>query len=481
MPSPVRNDEGNWWSRPCGGREVLAIALPLVISTGSFSIMLFADRMFLLWHSSAEMAASMPAGTLYWTLLCFPLGVASYANTFVAQYFGAAKHKRIGLVTWQAFRIGLYVTPLFLCVLPLARPFFVWAGHSSPVLEYEVVYFQTLMFAAGAAVMSESLGAFFTGRGVTRVVMYVNVAASGLNIVLDYILIFGCFGLPEMGMEGAGWATVIATWFKLVVYWWLVQREAEFNLYGLGEGRRFAGGLLRRLFFFGAPSGLQFVVEAGSFCFITIAMARFGETAMAATTLAFNVNAVAFIPLIGIGIAVSTLVGQQLMKGRADLATRATWTAVVLAIIYNTPFIVAYVTVPSVFMIGHASGVEASRFAEIEALAIVLIRFVAAYAVFDAMQILFAAAIKGAGDTWFVLLNAATVSLTAILIGWIGSQAGGELLWWWWVVTGWICALGVTFLARFLQGRWRTMQVIERDPIEPAAETGGNVSLATAD
>ena len=462
-PSP----EG-WWSRPCGGRDVLAIALPLVISTGSFSIMLFADRMFLLWHSSAEMAASMPAGTLNWTLLCFPVGVASYANTFVAQYHGAGKPERIGLVIWQAFRVGLYATPLFLCAIPLARPFFVWAGHSSPVLEYEVLYFQTLMFGAGAAVMNQALATFFTGRGATRVVMYVNIVASGLNILLDYAFIFGRFGFPEMGIEGAAWATVISIWLKLVAFAWLIMRHENRVSYGLDTGRRLDLALVRRLFYFGTPNGLQFFVEAGSFCFMTIAMARFGELAMAATTLAFNVNAVAFIPTIGIAIAVSTLVGQQLMRGRSELAARATWTAVVLAIVYNAPFIIAYLTVPKVFMLGHAAGVDATRFAEIEALAVVLIRFVAAFALFDAMQLLFAAAIKGAGDTWFVLLSAGTISVSAMFIGWIGAGMGGELIWWWWILTGWICTLGVTFLARFLQGRWRKMSVIERDA-QPAA------------
>ena len=79
---------GTWWSRPCGGREVLAIALPLVVSTMFWSIQWFVDRMFLMWHSSAElpeMAAALPAGMAHWTLICLPGGIASFVNTFVAQ------------------------------------------------------------------------------------------------------------------------------------------------------------------------------------------------------------------------------------------------------------------------------------------------------------------------------------------------------------------------------------------------------------
>ena len=119
----------NWWSRRCGGREVLALALPLVISMGSWSLMHFVDRMFLLWHSTPAMAAVMPAGMLSFTVVCFPLGVAMYVNTFVAQYEGARRPERIGAVVWQGMRVGIYAMPLFLATIPLAPAVFRLAGH----------------------------------------------------------------------------------------------------------------------------------------------------------------------------------------------------------------------------------------------------------------------------------------------------------------------------------------------------------------
>ena len=463
MAAQGEQARSGWWDGPCGGREVLAIALPLAISTGSLSLMLFADRMFLLWHSAAEMGAAMPAGTLYWNLVCLPMGIAGYVNTFVAQYHGAGRPDRIGLVTWQGFRIGFYSVPLFLCVIPLTPWIFAAAGHESPIAEHETLYFQVLMFGGGACVMGEAFGAFFTGRGEMRLVMWVNIAASLLNSVLDYLWIFGYCGFPELGIEGAAWGTVVATWFKLAIYWWQMHRPEYLDEFQIIAGRRFNGQLLMRLIYYGSPSGLQYVVECGAFAIITLAMARFGETALAATTLAFNVNMVAFIPMVGVGIAASTLVGQQLTQGRPDLAARATWSAVTLALIYNAVFAVAYVAVPDWFILGHAAGVEAEHFAEIRSLTIVLLRFVAAYCLFDALQLLFAAAIKGAGDTWFVFANTTVVSTLVIGVGCIGSAWGGDLYWWWYVVTAWVCFLGVTYLARFLQGRWRHMRVIEHE------------------
>ena len=80
---PARlNSMFDWWTRPCGCREVLQVSLPFVVSTISTTVMIFIDRMFLLWYAPKAMAAAMPAGMLHFTIVSFPLGVALYVNTF---------------------------------------------------------------------------------------------------------------------------------------------------------------------------------------------------------------------------------------------------------------------------------------------------------------------------------------------------------------------------------------------------------------
>ena len=111
----------NWWRRPCGGRDVVILALPLVISTMSFTVMTFIDRMFLTWYSINDVAAAMPAGMLQFTLISFPLGVATYVNTFVAQYEGSGRPRQIGPIVWQGIWIGLTAIPLLLLTAPLAQ------------------------------------------------------------------------------------------------------------------------------------------------------------------------------------------------------------------------------------------------------------------------------------------------------------------------------------------------------------------------
>ena len=109
----------------------------------------FIDRMFLLWYSEESMAAAMPAGMVHFALICLPLGIASYVNTFVAQYHGAGHPKRIGPAVWQGARIGLFCIPLFLAMIPAAPWIFRLAGHKAGLAAQETLYFQTCTFGAG--------------------------------------------------------------------------------------------------------------------------------------------------------------------------------------------------------------------------------------------------------------------------------------------------------------------------------------------
>ena len=456
----------NWWIRECGGREVLLLALPLVISTASWAVMHFIDRTFLIWHSTRAVAAAMPAGMLHFTMLCFPLGVVGYVNTFVAQYDGARRPDRIGLAIWQAVRIGLVTTPLFLATIPLAPWLFELAGHEREIACLEVIYYQVLAFGAGGSVLSAALCSFYTGRGETRVVMLVNVAAAAINIALDYAWIFGRWGFPAMGIEGAAWATVVSQWFTVAAYLVMIARPVHLKTYQILAGRRYDPALMRRLLRYGGPNGLQMLVEVSAFSIFIMLVGRLGEAAMAATTLAFNVNSLAFMPMLGLGVAVTTMVGKQLGRNNPKLAKRATWTSLQLAQVYMGTMALLYVAVPDWFLLGYASGTEPGQFAELRDVTVILLRFVAAYCLFDAMNVVFVSAIKGAGDTRFILATTLVMSPLPVAAGCLGVRYFGlGLIWCWVVLTLWICALGLVYMGRFLQGRWQQMRVIEPEPL----------------
>jgi MATE family multidrug resistance protein len=443
----------------------MAIALPMIISYGMWAVMHLIDRLYLLRYSQEALAASLAPGMMQWALVCLPMGIASYVNTFVAQYYGAGHSERIGRITWQGIWLALATLPVVFIAGPLGNVIFTLAGHAADNAAHETEYFAALGIGAPALVLNAALSAYFTGRGRMTLVMVANVFASLVNIVLDYAMIFGAWGFPEWGIYGAGLATSIANWSSVLVLAIAMLRPAEARATHLWQGMRFDGPLLLRLLRYGGPSGLPMLVEAAGFSTLVLLVSRFDDTAAAATNLAFNVNAVAFVPMLGIGVAVSTLVGQNLAAGKARLAERATWTALVLGLSYQAVFASLYLVVPDWFLAVHsqvASPEQQSEFEQVRELTVFLLRFVAAYCVFDAMQIIFVGALKGAGDTIFVMLVAASVSIGSILLGLAGEKMlGFEVIGWWCVLTGWIFALGTIYLSRFMQGRWKSMRVIE--------------------
>jgi MATE family multidrug resistance protein len=461
MSQPDASESFGWWNRPGGGKEVFQIALPLMVSTGSWSLMMFFDRMFLMWHSAEEVAAALPGGVTYWTMICLPLGLAGFMNTFVAQYHGAGRPERIGATVWQGIWFGVVMIPVFAVVSPWVSQIFVLAEHQSDILEHEQTYFRILSMGAFATVLCSSLSSFFTGRSITWVVMVIDVTSVLANVVLDYAMIFGELGFPEMGIAGAAWSTTVCTWCKPFVYLAVIFWPTNVAKFQLLTNWKPDLDLLRRMCIYGGPSGLQMLVEAMGFCYITLLIDSFGLIPGAATTVTLSLNSVAFVPLIGLSIATSTLVGQHLTRQRADLAERATNTAFVIASCYSLGFAIIYLFGADLLLLGHEFGGESADAHQIRELTRTLLRFAAVFCVFDGMQMVFAGALRGAGDTVFILATTVAIAAIGAVACSIGVNWG--IYWWWTVVTAWVSSLGIAFWLRFRNGAWRRMRVIE-DP-----------------
>lgn len=451
------------WSSAGGYRELLLLALPLILSTSSWSIQHFVDRMFLTWYSPEAIAASMPAGMLNFATMSIFIGTASYTSIFVAQYFGAGTHGRISASCWQGVYIAFIGAVLHAAFIPFAGPFFSFVGHDPLVMEQEVRYYQILCVGAFPAIASSALAGFFTGLGRTWPVMWVNVIATAMNLLFDYLLIFGKLGLPEMGIRGAAVATVMSGCVNLAAYLLILALPAYRRPYKSLGGWRFERELFSRLLRFGFPNGMQFFIDVAGFTAFVLLVGRLGTRELAASNIAFNINTLAFMPMIGFGIAVSVLVGQYLGAEKPAVAERSVYSGFHLTFIYMAAVAALYVLVPWLFISPFASGTASSEFPAIAGLTVVLLRFVALYSLFDTMNIIFASALKGAGDTRFVMYMLAGVSaMVLVLPTYLAIEVFGMRLYASWIIaSAYVIVLGCGFLLRFLGGKWKSMRVIE--------------------
>lgn len=440
--------------------EVLRIALPLMVSTGTFSLVLFADRTFLLWFDGASMSAAMAGGNSFWVLVCLPVGIASMTGAIVSQYIGAHQDEKVGRFLWQSVWLSLLSSPVFVAVAIWADEVFRVTGQPAELVSLESTYLRLLMLGAVGVVLETALSGFFSGTQRTRVIMWVSLASGLLNFLLDGLLIFGLGPVPALGIAGAAIASTISFWFKSACYAWLLLRPVNEARYRIRAGFSFDGPLLRNLLFFGFPTGLMYVTEAGGFTAIVLRIGRLGDVPLRATSMAINFNMVAFIPLVGVSIAASVLVGRHLLEDGPRLATRSTLAALAIGWIYSGLWVIGYLTVPDLLMSLYELGELAGHSREAIGLARGLLVFIALYVVLDATQLILAGALRGAGDTWFVLASGFTVSAISIGVG-IGlePQENG-LHWWWWIVTLWVWLLALAMAARFIQGRWKKMRMV---------------------
>ena len=452
------------WKSEGGYHQVLLIAFPLILSTGAWSVQHFVDRMFLSWYSPEAIAAAMPSGILNFSIMSFFIGTASYVSIFVAQYFGAGRYHRIGPALWQGVYISFLGGLALLCLIPFARPIFSLVGHDLSVQHYEVDYFRILCLGGFPFIASSALSGFFAGRGRPWPVMWVNAFSTLVNLVLDYALIFGNWGFPELGIKGAGLATVLSGVFSFLLYMSLTFSKKNNRTYHTLKGWKPEKELFSRLMRFGFPSGVQFFLDMAGFTIFILLVGRLGTTSLAATNIAFNINTLAFMPMIGCGIAVSVLVGQYLGKERPDLAQISVYSGFHITFIYMSTIAAAYVFIPDIFVAPFAVHAEPGGFDEIYSISVILLRFVAIYSVFDTMNIIFASAIKGAGDTRFVMFMMMIISVFVLIIPTYLAIVIFEygLMVSWIFASAYVIILSIAFYLRFLGGKWKTMRVIER-------------------
>lgn len=449
-----------WWHAPSGYREVLQLAWPLILSNSTGMIMQFFDRIFLAWYDPAAMAASTPAGAMAFTLQSLFIGMAGYVATFVAQYTGDQRPERAVSAVWQAIYFSLAAALLILGFMPLGGWLFQLAGHSAELQAQELPFFRIFLGGSIFFLLGSAVSGYYIGRGETRLVLYISLLSVLINLLLAWGLIFGNFGCPRLGISGAALASVSAQAVGAGILFVIFLRETR-----PFHSRRLEWPLFLRFLRFSSPNGLQTTLDMGIWTFFLLRVGGMGVTAIGASSIAFQINSVAFWPMFGLAMAASTLVGQRLGEDRPDLAARATWSAFHMTLAYTVVAVLLFVLAPGLFILPYQVHADPAAFLPIGQQAVILLRFVSLYVLFDTVNIIFSSALKGAGDVFFVMLSSNGLGILLLLLPvWLfcGQDRWG-LYGAWIFLTLFICVLAGFFLWRFLRGHWQTMRVIERE------------------
>jgi MATE family multidrug resistance protein len=434
--------------------ELLRLSLPMVVSQGAFAVMVFTDRWFMSQIDAVHIAATLGGGVAAFFCISLFVGILSYANALVAQYFGSGQLEKCPKVVTQGGIMVLMCLPILALATYFVGGLFAAMGHDPEQVELECVYFYILMSGCFFNLMKICIASYFSGIGRTKIVMFSDVVGMGLNVPLSYALIFGKFGLPEMGIGGAALGTVIASCFALLVFCAFYFAKQHREQFGVLKSLRFDSSIFRRYLRLGVPSGFELFMNVATFNLFLLMFQSYGVAEGAAIAIVFNWDMMSFIPMIGLNIGVMSLIGRFVGARDMARANEVIAAGFLVAISYAGILGVLFITY-RVELVG-VFATPTGDFAAISDMASYMMIGLSTYVVADAVLLISGGALRGAGDTRWLMI-------TSISLHWLMLVAqyfiimvydfGHKASWWTFVVM--ILALAMVYLHRLLGNVWR--------------------------
>jgi MATE family multidrug resistance protein len=440
---------------PGGFRELVHLSYPVVLTHISMTLMGVIDSAMVGRLGASQLAAVGFGGVWIWTLFTLFMGTANSVQTFVSQHWGAKDDRACGFWAWQglyalipATAVGAAVFFLQLeALLDLMAP-------SAAVRDFAGRYMAICAAGAVGVTAATILSSFFMGIGDSRTPLYVTISAVVLNAFLDYALIFGHFGFPRWGVEGAAVATVASQWTQALVILWIFSRRSRRIRYGTRIARPNLDAM-RRLLRVGAPIGGQWSIEMLSFAAFLTVVARLGDAPLAASQAFIALLSLSFMQAEGLGVGVSTLVGKYIGARDPAAADRSYRSAQKLTLLLSA--------IIAILLIGFPNGLLRifSDDPEVLRLGAPLLAIGALYQFFDAFAIVSDGALRGAGDTRnpFVVRLCLAWGLFLPLAWVLGVQLDGGLTAAWLAGTLYVALLSAYLVMRFRSGAWRRLDI----------------------
>ena len=393
-------------------RELIVLAIPMVVSQGTFAVMIFTDRYFMSQIDPVHMAAALGGGVATYFSFCFFSGLFSYANALAAQYLGSGDKARCPLVVTQGLIMCVLSIPALALITLGVNGIFESMGHDPQLVELEKTYYQLLMLIIPITLAKVCISSYFAGIGRSYVVMICDVCGLLVNVPLTYALVFGEFGLPAMGITGAAVGTQISTVFAFVLFLGFYLAPGHSSEFSVLRSFRFDAGILKRFWRLGLPSGIELFLNVAAFNLFLLMFQSYGVAEAASAAIVFNWDILSFVPMMGLNIGVISLIGR--FVGARDMArtNEVIGAGFLLGLSYSAILASLYVIFryPLVEVFAPPEG----DFSAIRELSAFMMIGLSSYAMADAIILVSGGVLRGAGDTRWLM--AASVSLHWLML-----------------------------------------------------------------
>jgi MATE family multidrug resistance protein len=456
-------------------RYMLRLAAPMVVTTISFTIMQFVDRFMVSRLGTNALAAILPAGYVSFLPGGLVIGAMTSLNTFVSQSLGRGNRKACANYYWQALYLGLvYFVVVIAIMWPTAPLIFKMMGQPNAVIEMEVIYFRIILYAHILAVVNWASGQFFMGIHRPIITMCASLCGQTVNIIANYVLIFGKLGFPEMGIAGAGWGTFIgisvAAGINIAIF-------LSTRINAIFESRHAMSidfSKIADLLKVGLPAGFGLMVNVAFWGVILVGLVgQFGTEALAATSAVLAFTSLSIMPVVGMGTALTAAVGKTIGHGRKDLALRQTSVCLRVSMIYMGIVGICFFLFRDSLMAFWA--IDPAKDKALINVGSNILICAAVYQVFHAARTIYTGALRGAGDTiWLAVIS----GIGAVLILGVGGAITAALFPSLGALGPWIAAtVSIISVAwanrwRFKSKRWMNIDLFKRKTVSITMRNG---------
>lgn len=369
------------------------LAVPVMASQLGQVMVGVADNMMVGQVGYIPLAGASLGNAIFYFFMTFGLGVSFAITPLVGFADGEGNKKQCG----QVLRHGLVVNSilgvlLFILVIITAN-YLHLLGQEQAVVEQATPYMFVIGFSMIPFLVFQSFRQFSEGLSMTKVPMVVSVSMNVLNIILNYLLIYGKFGFPELGLLGAGIATLIARTVMAIVMMAYVLKSKRFKPYLAGLGlKNLDLKIIKDLLRIGVPAGFQFVFEVGAFSMAAIMMGWISASTQAAHQIAINMASISYMTVSGLGAAAAIRVGNQLGKKNYLVMKKAALTLVAMGTALMVVFAILFILGKDMLPLLYNDKTEVVKVAS------ALLVIAALFQLSDGVQVISLGALRGMKD-----------------------------------------------------------------------------------
>ena len=374
-------------------RPVAVLGWPMVLTQLFIMGTGFIDTAMAGHYGAVDLAGVAVGGNFMWPLFFLATGVSMALMPITSQLHGANRVAEVGHQLRQSLWLCLINSVFLIAALQYATHIFLYAGIDAQTAQIAGDYLYGLSWGIPPVIFYISFRYVLEGLGHTRPPMIIAASILPLNALLNYVLIYGKFGFPELGGVGCGYATAMVFWIELA-FMLLVLRKPYFRatqFFANFEGPRLQ--TMGKIFKLGLPIALTVFLEMALFGVITLFIAKIGVTEMAAHSIAGNLNWMTYVIPMAMGNAASIRIGFLIGRDDLDAARDTGWAMLKFAIGYALTISVLLVALRYSLVSVYTTD------AAVTAVAVVLLLFIAVYQIVDDTQAVLVSALRGYKDT----------------------------------------------------------------------------------